>query len=197
MKTLLHSIAALALGGALVLLPIKVSAHFKLLQPPSVWIAEDGGLGVPPCGDGRPAEVVTKVRGGHPYEIRILEYAIHPGHYRIALSVNSRAELPKDPDVDAKDNRSVSATIDANPKIPVLADGLFVHTTAPQNTEWQTEVMLPNIDCDRCTLQVIQFMANHEFNPGGGYYYHHCADLKIAADPKLPPADKAWLNLSQ
>ena len=29
-------------------------------------------------------------------------------------------------------------------------------------------------------------------NPGGGFYYHHCADLQITADPKLPPADKAW-----
>jgi hypothetical protein len=52
-------------------------------------------------------------------------------------------------------------------------------------------VMLPNVDCDRCILQVIEFMHPHGFNtstpgPGGGYFYHHCAELKITHDPALP-----------
>jgi hypothetical protein len=40
-------------------------------------------------------------------------------------------------------------------------------------------------------------MAQHGANPGGGFYYHHCADLQITADPKLPPADKAWPQLGK
>ena len=183
----------LTLISAGVLVPGVASSHFKLLIPPSAIIGENGGLGAPPCGEGEPSDVVTKVRGGHPYEVRILETAIHPGHYRIALSVRSRSELPKDPAVVAgADGRSISAAIDPSPRIPVLGDGLFPHRTAPRHTEWQVEVMLPNLDCERCTLQVIQFMANHPLNEGGGYFYHHCGDLKITADPNLPPADKAW-----
>jgi hypothetical protein len=39
---------------------------------------------------------------------------------------------------------------------------------------------------------VIEFMHPHGYNgdagknDGGGYFYHHCADLKITADPNLP-----------
>lgn len=122
-----------------------------------------------------------------------MEFIAHPGHYRIALSVNSRSEIPKDADALTKpDGKSISAPIDPNPKIPVLADGLFVHTSTPRNTEWKTDVLLPNLTCEKCTLQVTQFMAEHSFNTGGGYYYHHCADLQLTADPSLPPADKAW-----
>ena len=171
-------------------------AHFKLLEPPSSLITENGGKGSPPCGDGIPSLTVTKAQGGHPFTIRLLEFVPHPGHYRIALSVNSRADLPKDPEAVANDAKiSVSASIESDPKAPVLIDGAFVHTTTPRNTEWKTDVVLPNLDCTKCTLQVIEFMAEHALNSGGGYYYHHCADLQITADPGLPRADKAWSEL--
>ena len=55
---------------------------------------------------------------------------------------------------------------------------------------WQMfwHVTVPNISCDKCTIQIVQFMAEHGFNRDGGYFYHHCADLQITADPKLPAA---------
>jgi hypothetical protein len=183
-------------AAALVLVPATASAHFKFLDPPSTWVTENGGKGVPPCGEGIPSGVVTKAQGGHPLTIRLLEFIPHPGHYRIALSVNSRDELPKDPEAKTDERGwSISAAIDPNPKPPVLVDGAFPHTTTPRNTEWKMDVMLPNITCEKCTLQVIQFMAQHALNPGGGFNYHHCVDLQITADPKLPPADKAWTTL--
>jgi hypothetical protein len=178
------------------LLPCTASAHFKFLDPPSSLITENGGKGVLPCGEGIPSGTVTKAQGGHAFTIRLLEFIPHPGHYRVALSVNSRAELPKDPDAAMDANmRSISAAIDPAPKPPVLVDGAFAHTTTPRNTEWKMDVMLPNINCEKCTLQVIQFMAQHALNPGGGFNYHHCADLQITADPNLPAADAAWMNL--
>jgi hypothetical protein len=73
---------------------------------------------------------------------------------------------------------------------PVLADGLFVHT-AKMDTPWETDVTLPNITCKRCTLQVVQFMAEHGVNNPGNFTYHHCAELQITADPKKP-VDAAW-----
>jgi hypothetical protein len=166
-------------------------AHFALLQPASAVSIEDGGKGVPPCGEGPDSNVVTDVLGGHPIAIRLNEFVYHPGHYRFALSVNSRAELPPDPDVVAADGISVSAAIQNPVKIPVLADGMFAHT-APPNGDWQTTLTVPNLNCDKCTLQIIEFMAEHGSNVGGGYFYHHCSDLRIRADPSLPPADAAW-----
>ena len=182
---------SLAAGLFLLLAPPIAPAHFTLVTPPSSLQTENGGKGAPPCGEGIDSNIVTQVRGGHPLGIRITEFIFHPGYYRFALSVNSRAELPPDPDVNEADGISVSAPIQNPPKIPVLADGVFVHTEPP-TADWQTDLTLPNLNCEKCTLQVIEFMAEHGANVGGGFYYHHCSDLKIVADPNLPPADRAW-----
>ena len=152
-----------------------------------------------PCGGtsadaGMPTGAVTKVTGGQKLKIKVLETVYHPGHYRIALAVNSRSELPKDPDVVTRDTekgpRSVSAAIQNPAKAPVLVDGLWAHT-ARTTEPFETEIDLPNINCPKCTLQVIQFMAEHGLNKDGDYSYHHCADLAITADPSKP-VDKNW-----
>lgn len=179
-----------------------VNAHFRLLEPAS-WIM-DNALGDPqklaPCGGtskdaGTPTNAVTKVQGGSQLHIKIKETVFHPGFYRIALAVNSRAELPPDPQpvTVPTDNgpRSVAGTIHFPPQIPILADGIFQHTT-PATALWETDIQLPNVTCEKCTLQVIQFMAEHMLNKDGDYTYHHCADLQITADPSKPVAD-AWM----
>jgi hypothetical protein len=112
----------------------------------------------------------------------------------VALAVNSPTELPPDPETQTRASEkgpwSVTATIQNPPRVPVLADGLFPHT-ARVETPFETEVQLPNINCRKCTLQVVQWMAEHAFNNPGGYSYHHCADLQITADPSKP-IDKEW-----
>ena len=141
-----------------------------------------------------PTNAVGKVQGNSKLHVKLMETVFHPGHYRISLAVNSRAELPADPEVVTRDSErgpwSVSAAIDKAPKSPVLADGLFVHTTKPTDP-FETDITLPNITCSKCTLQIVQFMAEHGYNKDGGYYYHHCADLQITADPKVP-LDARW-----
>lgn len=187
-------------GVALGITPFAF-AHFKLLEPQS-WITENN-LGDPqklgPCGgtsanSGTPSNIINKAQGGSKLHIKIQETVYHPGHYRIALAVNSRDELPKDPDVVTRDSDkgpwSVSATIARAVQPPVLADGLFVHT-ARTGDPFETDVELPNINCAKCTLQIVQFMAEHGYNKDGGYFYHHCADLQITADP-AKPVDTRW-----
>jgi hypothetical protein len=199
MRTLPLAGAALA---ALILTPAGSQAHFQMLQP-SGWLVQNQ-LGDPqklaPCGGtsadaGTPTGIVGEVRGGDMLHIKLHETIFHPGHYRIALAVKSRAELPPDPEVMTRDGAkgpmSVSAKI-AEAKMPILADGLFAHTEkqAP-DAFWETDVKLPNITCAHCTLQVIEFMAEHGHNPDGDYSYHHCADLHITANPARP-IDRAW-----
>lgn len=179
----------------------SLDAHFTLLEPAS-WLVENK-LGDPqkmaPCGGtsadaGTPTKAIGQVKGGQKLKIKVLETVYHPGHYRIALAVNSRSELPTDPEVVTKDSergpRSVSAAIQNPPKPPVIADGLWAHT-ARTTEPFETEIELPNINCKKCTLQIIQFMAEHGKNPDGDYSYHHCADLQITADP-ANPIDKRW-----
>jgi hypothetical protein len=185
------ALALVALGVTLGFTQAVAHAHFALMQPASALATEDGGKGAPPCAEGPASNVVTNAQGGHPIAIQLQEFVPHPGHYRFALSVNSRAELPPDPDVVQTDGVSVSASIQNPARIPVLADGVFTHTGDPPEF-WQTSLTLPNLNCDRCTLQIIEFMAEHGSNVGGGFFYHHCADLRITADASLPPADSAW-----
>jgi len=181
---------------ALVLFTPFADGHFKLLEPPSAIVENQQGdpqkLG--PCGGtsadaGTPSNAVTKVQGGQKLHVKVQETIYHPGHYRIALAVNSRAELPDDPVVTTRDTdkgpRSVSAKIDADPKPPVLADGLWQHT-AKTADPWETDVAIPNVTCPACILQIVEFMAEHGYNKDGGYTYHHCATLNITADPSKP-----------
>jgi hypothetical protein len=204
----------LAAAVMVTVLPAATNAHFKLLTPTS-WISSND-LGDPqkvgPCG-GDPTgqneklltNAITKVIGGSKLHLKIQETIFHSGHYRVALAVNSRNELPPDPYTVEKWNDrglySVWGQIQSPPQIPVLADGLFQHYNKPGEPAsakpktplppWETDIELPNITCEKCTLQVIQFMADHIYNQPGGYAYHHCADLQITADP-AKPIDKRW-----
>ena len=193
---------ALSAGATVLALPAVTSAHFILMQPASAIV--ENQLGDPqklgPCGGtskdaGTPTNAVTEVKGGEMLHLHVKETIYHPGHFRIALSVLDRAELPADPEDVTKDGPrgpiSVSAKIDPNPKPPVLVDGLWEHHERKPAEEFETDVKIPNINCDHCTLQVIQFMEEHGVNPDGRFTYHHCADLKIKASTHMP-IDAAW-----
>jgi hypothetical protein len=192
-----------ALGSVAVMATV-VEGHFRLVEPAS-WIVENE-RGDPqktgPCGGsnadwGKPSYAVTKAVGGQKIHIKVQETIYHPGHYRVALAVNAPNELPLDPETTTREGErgpiSVSAKIQDPPQIPVLADGLFVHSTRPtgQLPPFEADVQLPNINCRRCMLQIVQFMAEHAFNNPGGYSYHHCATLQITADGQKP-LDSGW-----
>jgi len=196
----------IVLAGLMVAASTAAFAHFKLVEPGS-WIVEND-RGDPqkagPCGGtnadwGKPSYTVSKAVGGSKLHLKVQETIFHPGHYRVALAVNSPLELPADPVATTRDSEkgpiSVSAAIQDPPQIPVLADGLFVHSTRPergvQMPPFEADIQLPNISCKKCTLQVIQFMAEHGVNNPGNFTYHHCANLEISADPKKP-IDKGW-----
>jgi hypothetical protein len=177
-------------------LALPVGAHFRLLEPAS-WL-EESQLGDPqkkaPCGGtsadpGKPTGALTRIQGGDKLHIRLRETVFHPGFYRVALAVNSRDELPPDPETKTEDSgkgpRSVSAAIHYPPAPPVLADGLFPHT-ARFDKELETDVDIPNINCTSCTLQIVEFMAAHGLNKDGDFSYHHCAVLQIHANPDKP-----------
>lgn len=194
--------AALGAGAVFVAAPVAALAHFILLEPAASLAQDVRGdpqkLG--PCGGtsadpGKPSGVVTPVVGGAMLHVKVRESIYHPGYYRIALSVLDRAELPPGPEDVVRDSErgpvSVSGKIDPNPKPPVLLDGIWVHRDRQQNREFETDVRIPNINCDHCTLQVLQFMEEHRINPDGRFSYHHCADLKVTANPRLP-IDTAW-----
>ena len=143
------AIRMVLVSSIVVALSALAHAHFVLLEPAS-WLVENR-LGDPqklgPCGgtsadSGTPTNAIGKVRGGDKVHLKVQETIFHPGHYRVALAINSRAELPPDPEVTTRDTErgpwSVSAVIQNPPQVPVLADGLFVHTARPTNRSKRT-----------------------------------------------------------
>src|SRR5262249_25920834 len=92
---------ALGIFALLIMAAAPVAdGHFKLLAPDS-WIVEND-LGDPqklgPCGGtsadgGKPSNAISKIQGGQKLHLKLQETVYHPGHYRVALAVNSRAEL--------------------------------------------------------------------------------------------------------
>jgi hypothetical protein len=195
--------AGLAVGAVVLLASSAASPHFVLMEPTNMLIQNE--LGDPqklaPCGGrsndpGSPTNAITEARGGDLLHIKIREAIFHPGHYRVALAVNSIVELPPDPETTTRESPrgplSVAAKIDPNPKPPVLADGLFVHTERPAPGSFhEADIRLPNINCEKCTLQIIFWMGEHALNRDGDYSYHHCANLKITSNPALA-IDMTW-----
>jgi hypothetical protein len=170
-------------------------AHIKLLKPTS-WLKEDD-LGAPqkggPCGPGGADDVqpmplsneVTTAHAGDTVMVEFQETVHHPGWFRISLAADtSEFEEIKFP--NTADCTYDMATVPKEPHGNVLADGVGMDTALLGDNRTLTQmVKLPDAPCEKCTLQVIQVMADAAHSPPG-CIYHHCAILKI-----LPKAGAA------
>jgi hypothetical protein len=173
-------------------------AHIKLITP-DAWLNEDSSGGPQkggPCGPGGFDDVqpvplsmkVTTVTAGDMLMVEFDETVHHPGWFRIAL-----AEDPKDfeeiefPNAD-NCNYDMSK-VPTEPHGNVLKDGFGMDTNiGGANRKFMEMVKLPDMPCEKCTLQVIQVMADALHAPPGCVYYH-CAELKIL--PKAGPGAAA------
>ena len=103
--------------------PVSVIGHFKLIEPASWLIESERGdpQKTGPCGGsntdwGKPSYAVTKVTGGQKLHLTVQETIYHPGHYRVALAVNSPTELPLDPETTTRDGeRGSDFSVRENP----------------------------------------------------------------------------------
>lgn len=166
----------LAIGAvvALAALASPVRAHLALEYPPSRY----GGdvLKQGPCGvsGGARGTMVTELASGSDVTVVWNEYIDHPGHFRIAFDA--------DGDDDFRDPVCVADCATRTPEIglyvndAVLLDGI----ADTDGGESRVTVRLPDVECDRCTLQVIQVMTDKPpyTSPGNDIYYQ-CADLVL------------------
>ena len=173
--------AVLVIGVAGALAPAFAHAHFILVTPDS-WMSQDS-LGLPeklgPCGNeggGTPTGDVTSFHPGDTISVTINEVIMHPGHYRVALAVHDRSELPAEPTVTpSATDPCASAAIENPPTFPILADNVLPHTQAFAAPQTFTVTLPTNVTCTKCTLQVLEFMSSHS----APCFYHHCADISI------------------
>lgn len=155
-------------------------AHLELESPPSRY----GGnvLKEPPCGmsGGVRSQNVTTYRGGETITLKWSEYVDHPGHFRIAFDQDGDDGFA-DP-VCLAGCDTTSPTVEMNSNEAVLMDGI---SDNDGGGDYSVEVTLPNVECDNCTLQVIQVMYDKPpYTLPGNEMYYQCADLIL-----LPGAD--------
>ncbi|WP_394848708.1 lytic polysaccharide monooxygenase [Pendulispora brunnea] len=176
-----RALAVVAGTGMTVVAP-AAQAHFHLNAPAASLVQDDQGnpQKVGPCGSntGTPSGQVTTYRPGQAVDISINETVFHPGHYRVALAVNAPSELPKDPKVTEGSSPCGSADIEKQPKFPVLGDGLLVHDAPFRGPQTMRVVLPSNVTCTKCTLQVLEFMGEHDPN----CFYYHCANISIQGE---------------
>jgi MYXO-CTERM domain-containing protein len=159
-------LASLLVFGAYVQ---DAAAHINLDYPVSNTTDQKSPS---PCG-ARGAGTPTTLKPGETITVKWTETISHPGHFRIAFDTEGTDDL-KDP---------TSFTDIKNPAVaPILADGLHEHQGGASNKKWEAQVVLPNVTCTKCTLQVIQVMTDKPpFGPGGGNdFYYRCADIVLA-----------------
>jgi hypothetical protein len=173
-------VLVLAAGGA--------GAHIKLEEPPSFQVTN--ALGDPqklePCGGaGTPTGVVTTVEAGSTLTVRWTETIGHPGHFRIGIATDVSHFVT--PPAVVMNNDCKSATIETTPAYPTLVDGLFPHSNAPSGLVRTANVTVPDLACERCTLQLLQFMSAHT----PPCFYFQCATLRIVRPDAGVPAPDA------
>lgn len=168
-------------------------AHIELLEPtPRYTLAQSGDNKSCPCGLGdsnrlcnvegdrsdpnRAEATVTTLQAGSTILLRFDEYIGHGGRYRVAI------------DYDGADLEDFNSNILVDIPDPSGSAG-----NTGQGSIWEIEVPLPNVSCDKCTLQLIQMMDGNTTDPVpdpvGRSSYYTCADITLVGGDALPETD--------
>lgn len=157
------------LSIAVVLVGLQVTAahaHIQLMFPLQRYSDQKSA----PCGragnDGR-GETVNVFAPGETITVSFDEHVNHPGHFRIAFDDDGQ---------DAFYDPPTQTTCDTG--LPILADCI---PDLPGGGIGSYDITLPNIECENCTLQVIQVMTDKPPFGDGNDMYYQCADLALRA----------------
>jgi hypothetical protein len=158
-------------------------AHIKLDSPPSWQVTDAAGnpQKVGPCGGrGTPSDAGITVTAGSPLTVQWHETLYHPGHFRLSIAADQADLVTPTPVVT--NNDCTSAPIEASPVLPTIADGLFAGHLSTDTVHSRT-ITVPMMSCERCTLQLMQFMSSH----APPCFYFQCANLRIVMPDAGPP----------
>jgi hypothetical protein len=170
------AISGAALAGG-VFATTSARAHINLLEPVArVPGFPDSMLLLGPCGQRQNARIedrVTVLRPGQSIDMAWEVYVQHVSYFRISF----------DPDGDDSFSTRPSAPSDASTDDPTeltAGDGElildYILDRAGDVARVERQVTLPNVECDRCTLQLTQFTYGLPLDDA---IYYQCADLVL------------------
>lgn len=145
----------------------SAAAHIRMLSPQARY---GDAQKVGPCGvaggERGPTELV--LTPGATLELVFEEYINHPSHYRVSF------------DDDGDDDFRDPAGYDDYYSHPsVLLDAIADEETPGPRT---LRVQLPDVECERCTLQLVQVMYDKPpYTTPGNDLYYQCVNLALRA----------------
>jgi len=142
------------------LAPAAAHAHIAMSSPAPRHTEQKAG----PCGiaNDMRGDTITTYKPGETITVTWMETINHPSHYRISF------------DDDGFDGFVDPATADElYSNSTVLLDGI----ADANGGMYMAEVTLPDIQCDNCTLQLVQVMLDKPPYGDGNDLYYQCADL--------------------
>lgn len=144
----------------------KVFAHARITDTIQVTPrSNNAGIKTGPCG-GLARSLQPRIqRPGATITIRWEETIDHPGRYEFYFSANN------------DQNFQLLKTVVDNQD----GAGGLPH-------QYSTDLTLPNVLCQNCTIQMIQVMTE---NPQAPSLYYSCADIRIENAPQVPPPTPA------
>lgn len=139
--------------------------HARMMNP--VPRNNNAGIKNGPCGGLARSATPMVIQGGTMMMFQWEETINHPGKFLFSLSTTGNDQ-----------NFALMA---------MVPDDQNLGNNLPHR--FQAQVMIPNINCPNCTIQMIQSM---EENPAVPSFYYSCADVSIVAQgapvPTPPPA---------
>lgn len=175
-------------------------AHISLEQG-GTHLSRDGeaNLKEGPCGKAgstRGTNIYTYAPGAT-ITVRFVETIPHPSYFRFAFQQSGDDQF-KEPasihpidasrpcPIDSGDHCGASDFYNTPNVLPMM-DNLDPHLAGASKGTYEYQVTLPNVECDNCTLQLIQVMEDNQFHgdydptPGVGIedIYHQCIDLVL------------------
>lgn len=181
--------APIGLFGLALTVASSASAHLTLtsindMMPVARVEGEAGGnqLKNGPCGQTTNArtQTVTALTAGAEITINWDEYIDHPGFFRIAFS----QEGTTFPEIANMDDVTPSQCTLAT----CMSGGMTMEQLTPVGAEvlayvadgeTSASIVVPNVSCENCTLQVIQFMTDKLGDNNDNEIYYQCADITI------------------
>jgi len=181
--------------------PVAAHAHLTMDEPEPRYPSTEQKDG--PCGrdGGERTDSVTVAEPGSTITIRWNEYIDHPSHYRVAFDVDGDDDFVDPVCLENCDDRRQPAMVWADDETGnVLLDFIEDRTGGG---DYEVSVTLPDVECERCTLQLIQVMYDKRpYVSGGNDIYYQCADFALRrsttetdAGPPAPEVDAGGIVL--
>ncbi len=173
-------IVGLTLATSTLLVAASARAHIALTAPA---VRPTASIKDAPCGStgSTRGDAISVFQPGETITVTWDETIDHPGYYRISF------------DADGQDFTIPPAINDTSASDNVLIDLIPDEAGGPNYSQ---QVTLPNIECETCTLQLIQLMTDklpYTTDAASNDIYFQCADIALRsggapADARLADA---------